>query len=123
MAKDSFGQYFKQLRIKTGRTLRAFCQEHGYDPGNLSRLERGLLAPPQGEEKLSEYAKALGLKRGSDEWYEFFDRAALAKGELPKTLLTDEEVLEKLPVLFRTLRGQPVPADKLKELIEAIRRS
>jgi hypothetical protein len=39
---------------------------------------------------------------------------------LPKDLLSDEEVVEKLPVLFRTLRGTPVRADK-DELIEKVR--
>jgi transcriptional regulator with XRE-family HTH domain len=123
MATTNFGNYFKELRIKTGLTLRAFCQEHGYDAGNLSKLERGLLPPPHGEEKLTEYAKSLGVRPGSDEWYEFFDRAAAARGELPKSLLSDDEVLEKLPLLFRTLRGKPVSAEKLRELIETIRRN
>jgi transcriptional regulator with XRE-family HTH domain len=123
MKTSRFGAYLKQLRISTGLTLRAFCLKKGFDPGNYSRLERGLLPPPRSEEKLKEYARALGLKPGSDEWLEFFDRAAAVRGQLPKDLLTDEEVVEKLPLLFRTLRGAPVASDKLDELVEKIRRS
>jgi len=123
MAGRVFGEYFKKLRSRTGLTLRAFCEQHGFDPGNMSRLERGLLPPPQGEEKLKEYAEALKLKPGSDEWYEFFDRAAAAGGRLPKEMLSDEEVVERLPILFRTLRGEPVDARTLAALVILIRRA
>ena len=120
---QTFGDYFKQLRIGRRITLRAFCEQHGLDPGNISRLERGRMRPPQAEEKLTQYAKALGLKRGSDEWYEFFDLAAAESGKLPKYILDDEEVVAKLPVLFRTLRGKKLSKAKLAELIEKIRRA
>lgn len=119
----SFGEYLKSLRIKRGLTLRAFCEQFGFDPGNYSRLERGLLAPPQSHEKLEEYANALGLKHGGDDWLELFDRAAATRGELPGDLASDEKLIGKLPVLFRTLRGKPVSAEKLEELIKTIRRS
>ena len=123
MKTRHFGAYLKKLRISSGLTLRAFCIKNGFDPGNYSRLERGLLPPPHSEEKLKEYARALGLKRGSDEWLEFFDQAAAVRGQLPKDLLSDEEVVAKLPLLFRTLRGAPVPSEKLDQLVEKIRRS
>jgi transcriptional regulator with XRE-family HTH domain len=116
-----FGAYFKELRLKTGLTLREFCQKHGLDPGNLSRLERGLVPPPQGREKLGSYAEFLGLKKGSDEWYQFFDLASTEAGRIPEDVLSDEAVVAKLPLLFRTLRGQKVPEDKLNELIRQIR--
>jgi transcriptional regulator with XRE-family HTH domain len=119
----AFGKLLKKLRIAKGLTLREFCQANKLDPGNYSRLERGHFPPPQKEELLEKYATALGLHRGSDEWLEFFDLAAASRGEIPKDLLTDEELLEKLPVLFRTLRGSGVPADKLDDLIEKVRRS
>jgi len=123
MGENAFGLYIKELRLSQGITLRAFCQEHGFDPGNHSRLERGLLPPPQKEEMLLNYAAALGLRPDSDEWMEFYDLAAAARGEIPKDLLSDEELLAKLPVLYRTLRGAQVPADKLDELIDKVRRA
>ena len=118
----TFGEFIKDLRIRSGHTLRRFCEANGLDAGNYSKLERGLLPPPTGEEKMVDLARAYGLKRGSDDWSTFFDLAAAAKGQVPKDLLSDEEVVGKLPVLFRTLRGEPVPAEKLDELIEFIKR-
>jgi transcriptional regulator with XRE-family HTH domain len=123
MNANAFGKLLKNLRMEKGLTLREFCQNNRIDPGNYSRLERGLFPPPQREEILEKYALALGLKRGSDEWLELFDLAAAARGQLPKDLLSDEEVVEKLPAIFRTLRGSPLTADKLDELIEKVRRS
>ncbi len=123
MGEKTFGAYFKDLRIKRGVTLRSFCREHGFDPGNISKLERGRFGPPGSEEKLAEYAHALGVKRGSDEWYEFFDRAAAERGRIPNDLLSNDEVLGKLPVLFRTLRGAKVDRATLDALVERIRRA
>jgi transcriptional regulator with XRE-family HTH domain len=120
---NAFGKHLKKLRIEKGLTLREFCQANGLDAGNYSRLERGLFPPPQKDSLLAKYATALGLRRGSDEWLEFFDLAAATRGQLPKDLLSDEELLEKLPVLFRTLRGSPVPLEKLDDLIDKVRRT
>jgi hypothetical protein len=72
---------------------------------------------------LEKYAGALGLERGSDDWLKLFDLAAASRGQLPKDLLSDEELLEKLPALFRTLRGRPISQDKLDEFIEDVRRT
>ncbi len=119
--KAMFGEYFKSKRIDRGLTLRDFCKKFGLDPGNISKLERGLLPPPTSREKLEAYASFLGLKKGSDDWMEFFDHAAACRGELPKDFLEDSEVVKNLPVIFRTIRGKKVSAKLLDELIEKIR--
>jgi transcriptional regulator with XRE-family HTH domain len=119
---NSFGKLLKDLRLKKGITLREFCQSNRIDPGNYSRLERGRFPAP-GEKILERYAKALGLVRGSDDWLDFFDVAAASRGEIPSDLLSDSEVVKKLPVVFRTLRGSPIPPEKMDDFIEEIRRS
>lgn len=118
-----FGELLKTLRIRKGITLREFCQLNGFDAANLSRLERGHYPPPQNREKLEAYALALGLVPGTDGWIEFFDVAAAERGELPRDLMSDEELVEKLPILFRTLRAKQVEGKNLDELIDKIRRS
>lgn len=123
MPKAAFGAFFKELRIKQEMTLRQFCDAHGYDAGNISKLERGLLSPPESEAKLTDYARALKIRRGSDDWYQFFDLARASRGLLPPELLRKRDVVARLPLLFRTLRGQKVSEQKLNELIEMIRRS
>ena len=117
-----FATRLKRLRIQKGLGLREFCLGNGFDPGNYSRLERGHFPPPRNE-TLQRYARALGLKEGSTEWIELFDLAAAERGEIPADILSDEEVVQKLPVLFRTLRAKPLTAEQLDKLIERVRRS
>ena len=120
MAAPRFGPLLKALRRKRGFTLRRFCDEIGLDPGNFSRVERGLFAPP-GPEKIKQYAEALGLETGSDEYTELLDAASIDRGELPREFLTAEQLVGELPVLFRTLRGQKVSVEERDKLIELIR--
>lgn len=116
-----FGDMLKRLRTAKRLTLRDFCLANGIDPGNYSRLERGQFPPPQKAEIIERYAAALGVTRGSDDWLELFDLAAASRGEIPKDLADDEELIRKLPVLFRTLRGAAVSDQSLDDLIERIR--
>jgi len=118
-----FGEYFKSRRLAIKKTLRQFCVENGLDPGNISKLERGLLPPPQKRGKLEEYVKSLKIKKGSDDYYTFFDLAASCSGKIPSDVMSDEQLVKKLPLVFRTLRGKKVSRDGLGDLIELIRRT
>lgn len=120
---SKFSALLKQIRLKSGLTLREFCLENGFDPGNYSRLERGLFPPPESREVLERYAKALGVTPGSDEWLELFDLAATERGRIPEDLMSDSEVVDKLPAFFRTMRGKQLSPEQLDELIARIRRS
>lgn len=121
--ETSFGPFFHARRIATGLTLRQFCQKYELDPGNVSRLERGILAPPVSRKKLEEYARYLGLKRGSDDWRHFIDLAAAGRGRIPSELMARKTIVDKLPVLFRTLRGNQIDENMLDEVVKAIRKS
>jgi transcriptional regulator with XRE-family HTH domain len=119
--RKTFGTCFKERRIKLGLTLRQFCEDHGIDPGNLSKIERGVLAPPK-DEILKRYAHYLKLKEASDEWYEFFDSAAAESGRLPREL-REKEIVARMPFLFRTIRGKKITKEKLDKLIKLIKES
>lgn len=82
-----FGEFFKRKRIALRKTLRQFCLENAFDPGNFSQLERNLLPPPTSSDKIEQYAKALKIKKGSNEWYEFFDLARLSAMMIPIQLV------------------------------------
>ncbi len=52
-----FGDFFAELRRRqAGKSLRQFCLHHDFDPGNISKIERGRLSPPRSPEKLATYA-------------------------------------------------------------------
>lgn len=118
-----FGQFFKNRRIGIHKTLRQLCLENGFDPSNISRLERGLLPPPRSKTKLERYARALQIKPGADDWLDFFDLAAVEGGRIPDSILNDAEMVGKLPVLLRTIQNKRLDGEKLDELIERIRRA
>lgn len=116
-----FGSRLKELRIEKGLTLREFCARNHFDASNYSKIERGLFAPPSAE-KIAEYAKALGVAVGSDVYVDLLDLAAVDRGELPSDLLSDEQVLDELPALFRTLRGQRLEPEQMEKLVQLLRR-
>jgi transcriptional regulator with XRE-family HTH domain len=123
MAAKAFGQLFKRLRVEKRMTLREFCLKNHYDPGNISKLERGRLAPPQSDEKLKGYARALGIREGSDQEREFIDLGQACAGQIPDEIMSDEELVAHLPLFLRTVKGKRLSEETLNELIEVIRRS
>lgn len=118
----AFGEFFKDKRIALGKTLRQFCEENNLDPGNISKIERGKMAPPSDETKLLKLAQYLDIKKGSDEWEEFRDLAAISAGKIPADL-QDHETLARLPVLFRKMRDGKFTEDELNAIINKIKES
>ncbi len=117
----SFGDLVKDLRIAQKKTLRQFCLDHGHDPSNWSKLERGIITPPRDEKTLARWAKQLGLKSETTEWQEFMDLADVARGEIPQHVLEDEELVKKLPVFFRSVRGAELSVKELDDLIRKVK--
>jgi transcriptional regulator with XRE-family HTH domain len=118
-----FGPYIRELRKDRRLGLREFCKALAMDPSNWSKVERGVLHPPTEEEKITEISSLLGISKGDDEWHNMIDYASLDRGEVPKDILSDEEVLDKLPAFFRTMRGQKPDEKELRRLIELIKKN
>ena len=116
-----FGTFIKELRAKQRLGLREFCLKTGYDPSNWSKIEREVSPPPKDETTLREWAKALNVKEGSDDWHKFFNYAAVDAGRIPDHLLEDEELAKHLPVFFRTLSGQKPSREDLDKLLGIIK--
>jgi len=121
MFSNLFGQFFKKKRIELGMTLRQFCLQNNLDPGNISKIERGIFPPPTNAEKLGQYAKFLNIKEGSNDWFEFFDLAHASSGRIPEEILSNKDLVSKLPLVFRTLRGQKLTRGQLNKLAEKLR--
>lgn len=117
---QTFGDLFRQKRIALGFTLRSFCERYGYDPGNISRLERSILSPSIDRQKLEGYATALRIPRDSEEWTTFFDLAHAAKGKIPQDLIKSPHILSILPAFYRTARGKKLDKRKINQLIKLL---
>ena len=122
ISSKNFGEFFREKRVNSGLTLRKFCERYGYDPGNISRLERNILSPTLDDDKLAGYASALKIKRDSENWVLFHDLAHTSKGKLPADIKNDDEVLNMLPAFFRTMRNKKIDKQKLEKLIELLKK-
>ncbi len=118
----NFGNFLKEKRIGQSLTLRKFCRNNGFDPGNISKIERGILPPPQSKEILFKYASALGIKEGTDDWLLFCDLAATSAGKIPLDVASNEELMNALPVLFRTVRRNTLDKQGLENLVKSIKK-
>ena len=117
-----FGEFIKELRVKRGYTLNKLCKENNYDSGNHSKLERNVMAPPQVENNLRTLAHALGLSEKTEDWYKFFDLAiVVGNGKIPGYVMKNEEVLNRLPLLLRTISSKRINTERLDKLIDLIR--
>ncbi|MEM9348436.1 MAG: helix-turn-helix transcriptional regulator [Planctomycetota bacterium] len=118
----NFGDYVRSRRAEVGLTLRQFCVDADLDPAYVSRVERGLRQAPSDLAMLRRWAKFLFIRPESREWEEFSDLASISAGRLPEDLLSDEEVADKLPMLFRTLRSDQPPEEALRKIVDIVRR-
>lgn len=116
--KPSFANFIREKRIAAGLTLREFCRSIGFDASNWSKIERGLLTPPLSKNVLDEIASTLGIRKGSQEYKEMLDLAALSA--IPEGLI-ESEILDQLPVFFRTVRGEKLSEEELSELVKKIK--
>jgi transcriptional regulator with XRE-family HTH domain len=115
----TFGEFVKQSRLQNKITLREFCRITNIDPSNWSKIERGVLPPPKSKNILSGIAKVLGFEENTENWHTLMDLAAIT--HIPKELLSDQSIVDKLPIFFRTLRGQKPNRAELEELIKLIK--
>ncbi len=114
----AFGEFVRNLRIKNSLTLREFCRYANIDPSNWSKIERGILTPPRSKLILQNIAKSLKIKEGTDDYDTLHELAAI--DYLPKELLRNQNIVDRLPVFFRTLRGDKPKREELEELVELL---
>lgn len=100
-SKNCFGTPLRRFREKTLNVgLNEFCDMKGFDPAYITRIETGMIVPSKksGIAALVSAYFGEGVKRILDEWY---DRADLAAGRLPRRIVDDEQ----LPRMFGALAG------------------
>lgn len=116
-----FGAYIKENRLKADLTLREFCRLLDEDASNWSKVEREVLPPPRDESKLKRIAGVLGFQESSSEWNTLFDLASVDAGIIPKYITSEKEIMNMLPVFFRTVGSIKPSQDELKKLIKTLK--
>jgi len=116
----SFGKMLRQIRVDKNITLREFSRTIGYDPSNVSKIERGI-TPPPATIVLKTWAEALNLKPNSGEYQEFMDSASLARNRIPED--SPAAFRNKLlPAMLRTVRSQNLTEQDFERLIKLLNR-
>jgi|GEM_PF-2819091 len=89
-------------------------------PSNLSFIESGKVNPPRAFETLIKIAAALGFRKGSKEWSEFFDLSA-EKVRIPADITADRNIRNYLPIMLRTVANARLTKRQLEKLIAKIK--
>jgi transcriptional regulator with XRE-family HTH domain len=110
-----FGDFIRDKRLARDLTLREFCRQTGEDPSNWSKVERGLLAPPQSTDKLNQIARDLGIRKNGQDYKRLVDEAAVTGGRIPKDLMSNKALVGLLPAFLRTVGNtKPTKEDIMK---------
>jgi transcriptional regulator with XRE-family HTH domain len=118
---ENFGSFVKQKRLERELGLREFSQRARIDPSNFSKMERGLLEPPQpGSSQLTLIREALELAPDSADAKNLEQLASVGRGMIPETVLQNAQVAAKLPAFFRTLSGTPISDQEREEIIKLV---
>ena len=118
----TFGSLLKQIRVEdAGIGLRAFAELIGYQPSNLSNLERSRAKPPASHKKLMEICNALGLGEHEPKRQELIDLAAQERNAVPGDVEEAIKAQPGIPVLVRTVQNKQLDEEKLNELTEYIK--
>jgi transcriptional regulator with XRE-family HTH domain len=117
---NEFGDLLRHRRAELRLSLRDCAVRATIDPGNLSKIERGRVAPPQDPAVLQRLVAALELA-GTREGQELMDTAATQNGRIPHDILTNDEVMESLPILLRTVNNRKLDREHLETLIDMIK--
>lgn len=118
---ESFGNLIKRLRSDINLSLREFCRDSQQDPSNWSKIERGIIPPPKSKEVLNKITEVLKLTPGTEKYNLVFDLAAISF--IPSGLINNQEILNSLPIFFRTVRGETPTKEELDKLIQIIKKS
>jgi len=115
-----FGELVQKRRAALRLGLRECALRAGIDPGNLSRIERERVAPPQDPDILARLLEALELT-DTPEGQELYDVAATQNGRIPRDILSNEEVMASMPILLRTVSNKQLDGSQVEKLIDLIK--
>ena len=122
MTDVTFGDFVKSRRANKRISLRAFSERIGMDPSNYSRMERGVDPPPSHLHKLHAIARSLDIAIQSEEYREMERLADIGRGDIPRAILSNEQLAGKLPAFFRTLDREAMDEEAMDRLIETVRK-
>ncbi len=121
--RETFGEYLRACRLRSGFGLRVFAEAIEMQPSNLSNVEHGRIPPPQDLGILGRIAETLGYPGGSKERDRLFDLAVAHKKQtLPPDVAAFAARTPGIPVMLRTLQNRRLTKEEIAELTRFINR-
>ncbi len=114
-------EVIKSKRSQISYSCRDLAFKLKMKPSVWNRIENGLEPLPKGDAFLFQLASALLIERGSTEWESFISSCRTYTPPTRKPL-TEKELVEKLPMVFRKKDGSAMKEPELTELAEELRR-
>ena len=119
---NTFGEFVRDRRLELELTLRTFAGQIQMDAANYSKIERGVLEPPEPGPKLTAIRQALQIQEDSPECRELTRLAELGKNRIPENIRNNQIAMAGLPVLFRSLEETELTEEKFNELVEFLKK-
>ncbi len=120
---NPFAEMVKKRRAHMRLGLRELCEKCGLDPSNWSKVERGIASPPKDLSIIDKIRRALDYAKNTTEAIALRDNAFIARHEIPADIIKDKQLVAKLPIFFRSVRGDKHTPGELRKLAELIRDS
>lgn len=117
--REVFSAFLKRKRLQKGFGLREFARIIDMQPSNYCSVESGSLPPPS--DKLDAIVSAVGIKKGSSDYYHFMDLASETRDEIPPDIRDLIKSNSLIPAMLRTIEDTEIKPSQLKRLIEDIR--
>lgn len=114
-----FGRLLAERRQEASLTLREFGRMVEYDPSNLSKIERGAIAPPASNVILRKWANALSLKENTREYNDFISSGVA--GTFVKKHRSEKEIEDLMPAFCRTISNKKLDPNTYEELKAVLR--
>jgi transcriptional regulator with XRE-family HTH domain len=118
--KRTFGEFLKDKRLALDLSLREFARKIDMQPSNYCNIESDVLSPPGGE-TLERIGKALGLKKGTQDYQRLHDLAAEARDEIPADVARIVKKNDLIPAMLRTVEYEKVTKAQLRGIIEDLK--
>lgn len=117
-----FGDFIRNHRKARSITGRSAAHNADMLPSNFSKIEHGILNPPQDPTKLKKLAVAVGidLEIDTEAAAKFFDLAAKANESTPVDIAEIISRDEAVPLLLRTIGNKRLTKSEIDQIVSIV---
>ncbi len=112
-----FGEYLREMLMEKRMSLRELSRRSKIDVSNLSKMERGVVYPPQKRQTLIKIASAIELDEQQKQ--RLIELAALVNGMVPVDL-SHVKKNKAIPLLLRAINNKKLGEEQVEKLARLV---